>query len=67
MFNIEFACMCDPQMLQALLQSKDPRDLAAANALIKEMVKAVWNRLVGLLHVMQSLCRPYQADSLLTV
>jgi hypothetical protein len=30
-----------PQMLQALLQSKDPRDLAAANALIKEMVKAV--------------------------
>jgi hypothetical protein len=31
----------EPQMLQALLQSKDPRDLAAANALIKEMVKAV--------------------------
>lgn len=29
------------QMLQALLQSKDPRDLAAANALIKEMVKQV--------------------------
>ena len=29
------------QMLQVLLQSKDPNDLAAANALIKEMVKEV--------------------------